>query len=117
MIRAVNIRLHPYDVYIGRAGKGQKGTFGNPVAIGKECPVCNKKHMDAGSTLPCYKTYLDRRIKSDQLFDEELWALVHKANENYGSLDLGCFCVDKNYQGPCHGNVLAEELTKRLHTK
>jgi hypothetical protein len=27
---AVNIRFEPYDVYIGRPGKGQDGYYGNP---------------------------------------------------------------------------------------
>ena len=31
--RVVNIRKEAYDVYIGRAGKGQDGYFGNPFRL------------------------------------------------------------------------------------
>lgn len=31
--RAVNLRHEPYDVYIGRAGHGQGGYFGNPFPL------------------------------------------------------------------------------------
>ncbi len=31
--RVVNIRKKAYDVYIGRAGKGQDGYFGNPFRL------------------------------------------------------------------------------------
>lgn len=38
--RVVNIRKEAYDVYIGRAGKGQDGYFGNPFRL--------KQDMDRG---------------------------------------------------------------------
>ena len=30
----VNIKKEPFDVYIGRAGRGQDGYFGNPFRMG-----------------------------------------------------------------------------------
>lgn len=34
MTKVVNIRKDDYDVYIGRAGKGEVGYYGNPFRIG-----------------------------------------------------------------------------------
>jgi hypothetical protein len=100
-----NIRALPDDwahnpdyVYIGRPGKGKPGPWGNPVAIGQECPVCNQVHRDAGSTLPCYRRYLDRRLRINPRFEARFRALKGKK--------LVCFCKP----GPCHGDVMAEFL-------
>jgi hypothetical protein len=32
----VNLNKEPFDVYIGRAGRGQDGYFGNPFRMGAE---------------------------------------------------------------------------------
>lgn len=96
MTKVVNLYKNTYDIYIGRAGKGQEGYFGNPVVIGKTCLECGKTHLDGGSTLPCYRKYLDRRIKNDSTFKRRVQELHGKV--------LGCFCKPK----PCHGDVLAE---------
>lgn len=47
--RVVNIRKEAYDVYIGRAGKGQDGYFGNPFRL--------KQDMDRGGTLAGFREY------------------------------------------------------------
>jgi hypothetical protein len=101
MIKVVNLRLENYSVYIGRTGHGQDGSLGNPVAIGKACPVCGQIHMDSGSTLPCYKKYLWKRVHTDKAFYEKLKELEkrHKDGEN---VIFGCFCHPK----PCHGNIV-----------
>jgi hypothetical protein len=96
--RVVNLRREAYDVYIGRAGRGSDGTFGNPCAIGRTCPECGAIHQDGGSTLPCYETYLVRRLASDPAFKAKVLALKGKT--------LGCFCRPS----PCHGDVLARLL-------
>lgn len=44
------------EVYIGRAGKGNDGMFGNPVIKGQGCFMCGKTHVDGGSTFPSYAT-------------------------------------------------------------
>ena len=98
MNKVVNIRKEKYDVYIGRAGKGQDGRFGNPVIIGKICPECNKIHTSGRATLPCYKKYLWRKLNSDTDFKAQVKALNGKT--------LGCFCKPK----PCHGDVLAKAI-------
>lgn len=81
-------------VYIGRAGKGMDGYFGNPVAVGKTCIVCGKTHVGGGETLPCYEVWLKRRLVADKKFAEKVKALKGKV--------LVCFCKPK----PCHGDVL-----------
>jgi len=99
----VDWQNNPEFVYIGRAGHGNDGYFGNPVAIGRKCPVCGDTHRDGGSTLPCYSKYLANRLGTDQEFKARVKTLDGKT--------LVCFCAPK----PCHGNVLAqvaEDLNK-----
>ena len=36
MTTVVNIRTHEYDVYIGRAGHGRSGYFGNPFSVSRD---------------------------------------------------------------------------------
>ena len=86
--RVVNLRREPYDVYIGRAGKGQDGYFGNPFTL--------KKHGAEALTL--YLDYMRERWTSDPVFVERLSALQGKT--------LGCFCKP----GPCHGDIIAQWL-------
>lgn len=86
----VNIRSEGYDVYIGRAGRGQDGYFGNPIVL--------RPGAARGSTLEEYKVYFYNRLKSDPVFKERIHALKGKA--------LGCFC--KPY--PCHGDIIKEYL-------
>lgn len=90
------------EVYIGRAGKGQSGQFGNPVIIGQSCPICNSVHNDRGATLPCYEQYLIGRLAVDEKFAEAFWKLKGKT--------LVCFCKPINgfrKQLLCHGQVMA----------
>lgn len=101
MTRVVNIRHSLYDVYIGRAGHGHDGYFGNPIIIGKYCPECRSVHLTAGSTKPCYKKYFLRRIRVDEEFRERILGLE--------GLDLGCFCAPN----PCHGDVIVEWLDSK----
>lgn len=91
----VNLRRSHYDVYIGRAGKGQSGYFGNPVAVGRDCPICDEIHDTGEETLPCYEIYLQARLVADPEFKQRVDKLRGKT--------LGCFCKPK----PCHGDVLA----------
>lgn len=84
-------------VYVGRAGRGQDGPFGNPVRIGWKCPLCGHVHNDAGSTLPCFKRYLWNRINSDAPFRARLRALDGKT----------LFCPGCPKGSPtCHARVL-----------
>jgi hypothetical protein len=89
------------EVYIGRAGKGHAGQYGNPVVIGKICPICNLAHHDRGATLPCYEEYLLGRLAADEKFAETFWKLKGKT--------LVCFCKPN----PCHGDIMAKILDKQ----
>lgn len=93
-MKVVNLHKEYYEVYIGRAGKGQDGYFGNPVRIGYKCPVCSSVHSSGGDTLPCYEKYLRDRLFHDETFRLSVKNLLGKV--------LGCFCKPK----PCHGDIL-----------
>lgn len=96
--RVVNIRREACDVYIGRAGHGLEGYFGNPIRRGMTCIECGRKHVDNASTIRCYATYFARRIQDDAEFRRRVLALR--------GLRLGCFCIPV----PCHGQVIARWL-------
>jgi len=72
-----------YDVYIGRAGKGENGYFGNPFTEGTRTEKIKK-----------FKEYAQQRIQDDDKYREEVKKLIDKR--------LGCFC----HPAPCHGDVL-----------
>lgn len=94
----VNLRQGDFDVYIGRPGNGERGSFGSPIHIGKQCPVCGEVHQTARETLPCYRRHLRRRLRRDPSFRHEFYELRGKR--------LGCFCAPS----PCHGDVMVELL-------
>ncbi len=99
----VNIYKSEFTVYIGRAGQGRDGYFGNPIAKGEVCPVCEEIHEDNGSTLDCYEQYLCYRLEMDSAFNDKVKSLKGET--------LGCFCKPK----PCHGDILkkyAEQLNE-----
>jgi len=78
-------------VYIGRAGCGLSGYFGNPIKIegGKR-----------GSTLKNYRRYLEHRLMTDTAFYTRVKELKGKT--------LVCFCKPK----PCHGDILIEYINR-----
>lgn len=86
----VNIRYEAYDIYIGRAGHGKDGYFGNPFRL---TPGANR-----GSTLEHYRNYFYTRLHTDEEFRKRIHALKGKR--------LGCFC--KPF--PCHGDIIKEYL-------
>lgn len=91
----VNIRHEAFDVYVGRAGKGQEGTFGNPFRV-----------QEYGSTaLVMFEDYFRKRMQNDGAFREKVLALKDRR--------LGCFCRPKSgFRGKlrCHGQVIAGVL-------
>lgn len=87
--KVVNLYKEPYDIYIGRAGKGQNGYFGNPFQL---------KGRPRGSTLEDYRRYFYNRIETDSEFKENVLKLKGKT--------LGCFCKPN----PCHGDIIKEYL-------
>jgi hypothetical protein len=80
-----------YDVYIGRAGKGQDGYFGNPFPLEREA--------QRSLVLAKYRDYFQARITSDPEFKRRVEELKGKR--------LGCFCAPKHR---CHGDTIAEYL-------
>ncbi len=78
MTRVVNLRKEPFDVYIGRAGHGYDGYFGNPSKTVRE-----------------FETYFFTRLINDPEYKQRVHALNGKT--------LGCFCKPKH----CHGDVIA----------
>lgn len=100
----VNIHKDEYDIYIGRAGKGKDGYWGNPVQFNRHCPVCSDIHYhdEREDLLVCYENYLIDRIRKDKTFRNKLTKL-------YGKV-LGCFCKPSS----CHGDVMLKHI-KLLH--
>jgi len=94
----VNLRTDAYDEYIGRAGKGEDGLFGNPITTRHTCDMCGELHSTPGSTIPCYKEYFYKRIREDESFRRRIHSLK--------GLKLGCFCKPR----PCHGDIIADYL-------
>ena len=91
--KVVNIKDAKYDVYIGRAGRGQDGYFGNPFVL--------KAGETRGASLEKYRAYFYNRLETDPEFRRRIHALKGKT--------LGCFC--KPY--PCHGDIIAEYLNAK----
>ena len=85
--RVVNLRKEPYDIYVGRAGKGQSGEFGNPFKDGTKSEVIEQ-----------YRKYFSERIATDPEFRFRVRALKGKT--------LGCFCAPK----ACHADIIVEYL-------
>ena len=90
--RVVNIRKESCDVYIGRAGHGKDGYFGNPFRLDAE--------MARGGTLDRYRKYFYHRLSTDEEFRRRIGELQGKT--------LGCFCKPN----PCHGDIIKEYLDR-----
>lgn len=84
----VNLRKEPFDVYIGRAGKGCDGYFGNPFRLGAG--------ESRGATLANYRSHFHERLTNDEEFRKRVRGLRGKV--------LGCFCKPAS----CHGDIIAE---------
>jgi len=89
----VNIRREKCDVYIGRAGRGEDGYFGNPFRL--------KAEESRGATIERYREWFERRIEEDAEFRRRVLELKGKR--------LGCFCKPH----ACHGDVIVEWLERQ----
>ncbi len=104
--KVVNIRHEPYAsdpslyVYVGRAGKGQDGYFGNPHTLGKPCRECGGKVHGRAECLALFSRYFRERVENDGEFYSRVVALAGKT--------LGCFCVKKDGSGDCHAKIIAD---------
>jgi len=98
----------PDEVYIGRAGHGFDGYFGNPVKRSEKCPICEGLHNNIRYILICFETYARERIRTDKEFKARVKGLYGKK--------LMCFCWPKK---ACHGSVyikLSRELNLGMKT-
>lgn len=95
--RVANIRFDEYDEYVGRAGKGQNGTFGNPY---RAWPGASESQV-----LSQYENYFQLRIGGDDDFRLAVSRLKGKR--------LGCFCRPREgFKGRllCHAQYIAAWL-------
>lgn len=104
--RVVNIKLDPFDAYIGRPGRGftaEQAPFGNPHPVGRPCPRCGNKL----APLDCFREYFLDRLERDRAFRRKVEGLRGKV--------LGCFCARRGGVTAadrlvCHGQVIAAWL-------
>lgn len=93
-MRQANLR-DPNQVYIGRAGHGSDGFFGNPFRLTEESPrareICLMK----------YESWFENRIAVDPEFRARVLELKGKT--------LVCFCAPRL----CHGDVIARWLDQQ----
>lgn len=98
--RVVNLRRDAYQVYVGRAGKGRDGYFGNPFRVTDE--------ESLRTALEKYLEYFYEKLLKDPTFKRRVEELRGKV--------LGCFCAPaggltaEDMPFRCHGQVIAEYL-------
>lgn len=102
MTTVVNIKKDAYDVYIGRAGHGKDGYFGNPHSTGGiYCEYCKGYHNRTDAIALFKKEFLIR-MEQDGEFRKRINGLRNKR--------LGCFCKQPTHEVACHGDVYKEWL-------
>lgn len=90
-------------VYIGRAGKGLSGYFGNPHKVGR-CSLCNVEHSH-GEAARAFSSYFEQKI----LEDDEFFQTVCNLRGKY----LVCFCKSRERpNAPCHGDIYVAFLNE-----
>ena len=95
--KVVNIkRNEPYDVYIGRAGHGEDGYFGNPY----KATTLGGGEIGRKEAIARFAHYFKARVKVDAEYREKVLALKGKR--------LGCFCSPL----ACHGDVYVKFLER-----
>lgn len=102
-------------IYVGRAGKGNEGKWGNPYSSNAVCKRCGAYHAKGGETLECYEKYLREQLHRDREFEIDFDLLHGK--------DLVCFCAPSeagltlNDVHICHGQVMIKVLEERYAAK
>ncbi len=81
-----------YDVYIGREGHGEDGTFGNPFSVA----VYGRR-----AALSKFTTYFHDRLGKDTEFRRKVLELRGQR--------LACFCKPRE---DCHGDIIIAWLEK-----
>lgn len=94
MTTVANIRdgIPPGSVYIGRAGRGFDGYFGNPIRLRRDTPEERRRVLNE------YVEYFIERVEIDPEFRMRIEGLRGKT--------LLCFCAPKS----CHGDIIAAWL-------
>ena len=90
----VNVRRSKYDVYMGRAGHGHDGYFGNPFSIGID--------GDRDKVIALYREYFYKRLRIDPEFAARI--------EELRDTRLGCYCKPKD----CHCDIIVEYLENTM---
>ena len=90
MVTVVNLRSSAFDVYIGRAGHGQDGRFGNPFVVGRDGV--------RGECVEKFRAWFHGPSK--QAYEMRVRAITEIPRD----AKLGCFCKPN----ACHGDVIAE---------
>ena len=88
--KIVNLYHDKYDIYIGRAGRGKEGYYGNPFFI--------KSDISREETIKQFSKYFTQRINKDSEFKKRILELKGKT--------LGCFCKPS----ACHGDIVVDWL-------
>ncbi len=114
-MRVVNLRDSSYTTYIGRAGRNEAGTFGNPFVVGK--------HGARGECCTHFSTLIwgngpDDLNKCASILGmsiAQVTALRIGLLRAMTKLDhdavLGCFCKPAK----CHGDVIKDWFTQYTH--
>lgn len=102
--RAVNLRLGPYDVYVGRGRgpRGEPGTFGNPWSHAAGT-LAQFRAASRAEAVSAYRRWLSGDPALAEVLPERRRAVL-EALPSLRGRRLGCFCAPL----PCHGDVLAE---------
>ena len=91
--QVVNLRADSFDVYIGRAGHGRDGYFGNPFPL-----AFGSSDEERDACIAKFKEYFLNRLETDATFKQRVHELRGKT--------LGCFCKPRR----CHGDIIVEYL-------
>jgi hypothetical protein len=98
----------PNNYYIGRSKDGNP--LGNPFTHnGKRSNLAKLSFKTREEAINAYRMYFERAYGKDEAltkaFDE-----IYEHYKNGEDVYLQCFCKPE----PCHGDVIAEELQKKL---
>lgn len=88
------------DVYVGRPGRGEVGTFGNPYHPNEICSRCWTYHRGPAATIPCFKLYFTERVTTDATFRQQVLRLRGRT----------LWCPGCKGKSPCHAEVIVEWL-------
>jgi len=97
-IRVVNIHKEACDLYMGRAGHGEDGFYGNPFS-----------QYSREKNIAMFKKYFYDKLEKDPVYKEKIHDLKIEAGKREPEeLKLGCFCSPKS----CHVDIIVEYLQK-----